>query len=361
MEKTVWNQIRGHSSHVDWFRRAIRRGRLSHGYVFAGPDGIGKRLFARTLAQCLLCQRHRNEELLACGECPACKQVAADSHPDLHWLARIPGKSQLLVEQFIGPKENRGREGLCYDLSLLPMEADRKIAIIDDASDMNDSNSEIANVFLKTLEEPQPGALIILLVSNLDSLLTTIRSRCQIVRFAPLLDTDVSDLLQQLDWVKEPGEAASLAQLSGGSLTVAAQLLDPALRELRDGMYGELARSDFNPLALSDCLTSGLDAIGGDTATQRRNAHWLIRFALEFYRNAALSLSDPSREGPILAAVQFAQRFDSRSPEDYEFILSLFERVAETAKHIDANIAVPRCLETMCDELGQQLRPASRR
>ena len=353
----TWDDIRGHSERVEWLRRAIRRSRLSHAYVFAGPEGIGKRLFARTLAQCLFCQRHEDEELLACGTCSACKRVLAGTHPDLHEVGKKSGKSELTIDVFLGPPENRGREGLCYDLSLLPMAGDRKIAIIDDATAMND---EAANAFLKTLEEPPPKALIVLIAENLDALLPTIRSRCQTIRFAPLSADDLADLMLQLEWVTERSEAAALAELSNGSLAVAAQLLDPALRELRDMLYQELANPEFNPFALTERLTTGLEAIGGDSATVRRNAAWLIRFGLEFFRSTAMNLSDQPSGAVIPAVVSFARRFAARSPEDCEFVIGLFDRVAETEKHIDMNISVPRCLEVLCDDLGRQLRLAAR-
>ncbi len=347
-----WDELRGHSKHVEWFRHAIARGRLTHAYVLAGPDGIGKRLFARMLAQCLFCQRHTNAELLACGECSSCKQVAAGSHPDLHEVGRKSGKSEFTIDVMLGPEENRGREGLCYDLSRLPMSADRKIAILDDATAMNDAT---ANAFLKTLEEPQPRSLLLLIADNLDALLPTIRSRCQTIRFDPLSEADIAALLLQLEWVKERSEADTLAALSNGSLAVAAQLLDPQLRELRDAMYSQLAGNDFQPLALSEKLAAGLESIGGDSATTRRNAGWLIRFGLEFFRSAALLLSDQAQVAVIPAAATFTRRFGQRSAEDLEFVMSLFDRVAETERHIDTNIAVPRCLEVLCDDLGRLL------
>lgn len=374
----IWDSIRGHGEIVNWFRRTIRRGRLSQGYIFAGPEGIGKRLFAQTLAQCLLCQQHTNEELLACGECNSCKMIqrghegadaSADedegkpskkqrgqSHPDLHTVGRLKGKSELTVEVFLGPPEKRGREGLCHDLSLRPMVSDRKIAIIDDASEMN---TESANAFLKTLEEPQPRTLILLIANNLEALLPTIRSRCQTVRFDPLPLRDVAELLIAQKWVSDPAEASVLAELSGGSLTVAKQLLDPALRELRDTWYQQLA-GDFDAYSLAENLSAGIEAIGGDANTQRRNAQWLIRFGLEFFRTAALHLLDRPEGAVIPAAVSFASRFDANSPYDLEFIANLFDRVAETQQHIESNVSVPRCLEVLCEDLARKLRPTRR-
>lgn len=353
----AWDAIRGHGELVEWFRRTLRRSRLSHAYVFAGPSGVGKRLFARTLAQCLFCQRHSNEELLACGECSACKQVMAKTHPDLHEVARKAGKSEFTLDILLGPPENRGHEGLCYDLSRLPMAADRKIAIIDDATDMN---AESANAFLKTLEEPQPKTLIILLADNLDALLPTIRSRCQTVRFDPLPARDVAELLVQNEMVTDSTEAAVLAELSGGSMTIAAQLLDPALRELRDALYQQLASREFQSYSLAEKLLNGIEAIGGDANTQRRNAMWLVRFGVEFFRAAALHLSDRPEGAIIPATVSFARRFEARSSEDFEFVMSLFDRMAETEQHIESNVPVARCLEVLCEELGRKLCPTRR-
>lgn len=353
----IWDSIRGHAQQTEWFRRTLQRDRLSHAYVFVGPEGIGKRRFARTLAQCLFCQRHAPEELLACGECSACKLVLAGTHPDLHEVRRLSGKSELTIDVFVGKDENRGREGLCYDLSLRPMAADRKIAIVDDATAMT---QEAANAFLKTLEEPPPKALLILIADRLDALLPTIRSRCQTVRFDSLSSTDVADLLRELELVADPSEAAALAELSGGSLAVATQLLEPTLRELRDVMYAQFASRNFDSITLAEKLTAGIESLGGDTATQRRNALWLVRFAAEFFRSAALYLIAPSLGSALPAVVAFAERWEAGNPEDLEFVIGLFDRVSETRQHIEANVSVTRCLDVLCEELGRQLRPTVR-
>ncbi|HUG91942.1 MAG TPA: hypothetical protein VML55_13975, partial [Planctomycetaceae bacterium] len=97
------------------FRRALSRGRFSHAYLFAGPEGAGKRLFARTLAQCLFCQAdQRAQALEACGTCSACRQMQAGTHPDYLAVGCPDGKSALPIELFVGPPERRGREGLCH-------------------------------------------------------------------------------------------------------------------------------------------------------------------------------------------------------------------------------------------------------
>ena len=86
----VWQRVRGHEAQVEGFRRAVRRGRLAHAYLFTGPAGVGKRLFAVELAKALLCEGNTGDELEACDRCPACTQVEAGTHPDFYPAARPP-------------------------------------------------------------------------------------------------------------------------------------------------------------------------------------------------------------------------------------------------------------------------------
>src|SRR3954454_22936004 len=83
-----WDRVRGHDALVEGFRRAVRRGRLAHAYLFTGPPGVGKRLFATELARALLCERADPDSLQACDTCPSCIQVEAGTHPDLFLAAR---------------------------------------------------------------------------------------------------------------------------------------------------------------------------------------------------------------------------------------------------------------------------------
>ena len=300
-----WEKIRGAGEQVERFRRSIERGRLAHAYLFVGPEGIGKKLFARSLAQCLFCRRFEDAELQACGECSSCRQMLAGTHPDFFLVGCPEGKNVLPIEVFAGSKERRGKEGLCYDLSLRPMAGDRKIAVIDDASLMN---AESANSLLKTLEEPPPRSLLILIATATDGILPTIRSRCQQVRFAALPEQDVADLLVELKLAEDRREAESVAALSGGSLAVAAQLLDSALRKLRESLYDSLASEELNSLSTAEKLIEGLEQLGGDTATQREGAGWLVRFAIEFYRRTSLELAGDSHGTPIKQVQRFITR-----------------------------------------------------
>jgi len=190
---SIWHDFRGHTDVREALARAWSRGRLAQAYLFIGLEGVGKRLFARKLAQCLLCRAPRTSELDACGECAGCRPFLAGAHPDFHFIDRDPGKKELTVDKFIGNREQRGKAGLCYDFSLCPLPDGRKVGIVNDADALND---EAANALLKTLEEPPEGAVLILIAANMDALLPTIRSRCQPVRFGPLSENDLGALIE---------------------------------------------------------------------------------------------------------------------------------------------------------------------
>ena len=160
---SVWDDVRGQDRVIELLRRSVAGDRLAHGYAFYGPHGCGRRLVASKLAQSLFCPEVPNEQLDACGRCPSCKQLAAGSHPDLLEVGLPPGKRSIPLERLIGEPEKRGREGLCYELAMRPLAADRRIAIIDDADTLAVDG---ANALLKTLEEPPAGALLILIAES---------------------------------------------------------------------------------------------------------------------------------------------------------------------------------------------------
>src|SRR5256885_12928292 len=178
-----WQSIRGHDRVVEKFRRGLAKGRLASTFLFVGPPGIGKRTFALKLAQALLCEKVVPEALAPCGECPSCRQVQSLNHPDIEIVTKPADNAFIPLEALIGDAEHRMRAGLCYNIALKPYSGRRKVAIIDDADYLN---KEGANCLLKTLEEPPPQSVPILIGTSEQRQLPTIRSRCQIVRFQSL-------------------------------------------------------------------------------------------------------------------------------------------------------------------------------
>ena len=280
---TIWDDLLGHDLVVEQLKRAAGRQRLSHSYLFLGPGGIGKKLLARKLAQSLLCQNSADEELEACGICPNCKRMQAGTHPDFYQIGCPEGKKSIPIELFVGSDEQRGRQGLCYEFSIRPMSSDRKIAIIDDAHLMQ---NEAANSLLKTLEEPPPKSLMILITDREEGLLPTIRSRCQTVRFRELPDEVLQSLIVTNEYVATAEEAQKLVALSDGSLETAFELSQGRLNDLSKLISTSFSTSGINPLKLVPQILEWIEA-SGESNEQRRSAFWTLKFLAEQFRQEA--------------------------------------------------------------------------
>ncbi len=355
---SAWDLVRGHERPRAAFEHAIRSGRLTQGYVLAGPEGIGKQLFARGLAQSLLCQEPARDSLSPCGSCPACRSFTGGSHPDFHFVQRDSGKRELTVEKLLGPKEQRGRAGLCHDLSLRPHADSRKIAVINDADTMND---EAANALLKTLEEPPERAVILLIASNYDALLPTIRSRCQVVRFDRLPDDVLSSLIVEQGLAATPAEAAALTTLANGSLAVARHLAAPACRDLRQKLLGALAQKQWNGMGFARDLATAVEEAASDVPEQRLLATWLLRAAIEFYRTALWRVAHPAVPAPsgIAEAVPWVDASPLDMDREVDWLGSLIERCLQAIDHLEQNVSVGLCLEAAFVDLARPSRGAT--
>jgi DNA polymerase-3 subunit delta' len=326
----IWDRVLGHQEQAEMFRRAIRRERLAHGYLLVGPAGIGKQLFARTLAQCLFCERIPDAELDACGDCPSCRQMQAGNHPDLISIGLPEGKKSIPISLIVGDREERGQSGLCYEIALAPMSASRRIAIIDDAETMLD---DAANSLLKTLEEPRPGSIIFLISSDLDLILPTIRSRCQPVRFSPLRDEHVLELLK-----KETGSTEGLEEIvnmAEGSLEVARQLQEEGMRTLWKTVSTLLSGNSLDSRTAVTRVQTALEELRGDTATQRVQMGWIVRFAIETLRRRMSQTSDV---------------------DQLDRIGTLLDRCFEAEQHLKQTMPIPLCLESLFTELARRSR-----
>jgi DNA polymerase III subunit delta' len=276
----MWHGILGHDDVVEQFRRTVERGRLASTYLFVGPPGIGKRRFALQLAQGLLCTESDGRTLEPCGRCESCRLLAAGNHPDLDVVGLPPDKAALPIALFLGDKEHRHQEGLCHRISLKPFLGRRKIAIIDDADHFN---QESANCLLKTLEEPPPDSLLILIGTSPSRQLPTIRSRAQVVRFRPL----EPDMLRQIlldEQIAAGGRAAELAASSEGSVQRAAELAAPELWEFRASLLERLARPRWNAVETGKWVLDFVQAAGSEAALRRGRLRLVIGFVIDYYR-----------------------------------------------------------------------------
>lgn len=193
------NSLIGHRPAVEKLSNLIVTERLPHALLFSGPQGIGKSFVARWVAAAYLCADG------GCGTCSSCKKVLAGLHPDLHEVGIEEGRMEIVISQI---------RALNEALQIKPFEAKGKAAVLDGADRMNE---ESQNAFLKTLEEPPPATVIVLVTAQAERLLPTIRSRCQRIRFNRLAPEEMAAFLRTRDNLK-PEFPVSLAQGSPGRL-----------------------------------------------------------------------------------------------------------------------------------------------
>jgi DNA polymerase-3 subunit delta' len=353
-----WLDLRGHDEVVAKFRRALEQGRLASTFLFLGPEGVGKRAFATRLARALLCQRRDAALLDPCNQCPGCAQVMAGTHPDLVLVSRPTGKNVIPLGLLKGDEPDYPvHSSLLFQLALKPMEGGRKVAIIDDADYLN---QEGANCLLKTLEEPPPRSVLILIGTSADRQLPTIRSRAQIVRFGALDASIVSELLVEQGIVSDASQASRLAAYSGGSLTRAKELADPQLWTFRSNLFAGLAQYPLLSVALAQTVLKFVDEAGKEAPLRRARLRVLIGFAVDFYRQLFRQLSGmPSEaqagDGDLSAAIR---RAADEGQWDAESAADAAERSTEALAQIDRNANLNLLVEAWFDELASR-QPAA--
>ena len=158
-----FHDIIGHEEIIRHLKNAIETGKVSHSYILTGEHGSGKKLLAGTFAMTLQCEKGGTEP---CQECDSCKKAIGKNHPDIIMVSHEkPGT--ISIDEI--------RDQVIHDVAIKPYCSPYKIYIIPDADLMT---PQVQNALLKTIEEPPEYAVIMLLTSNGDGLLPTIRSRC---------------------------------------------------------------------------------------------------------------------------------------------------------------------------------------
>jgi DNA polymerase-3 subunit delta' len=344
-------RLRGHDQIAGQFRTALARGRLASTFLFVGPAGIGKRTFALWLAQGLLCERVPEEQLAPCGECPSCHQVLAGSHPDVEVVSKPADKAFIPVEAFIGDAEHRMRAGLSYQIALRPYSGRRKVAIIDDADYLN---KEGANSLLKTLEEPPPKSVLILIGTSLQRQLPTIRSRCQVVRFGPLPKAEVAELLMENGYCDDQAIAEQAAGHSEGSLERARLWCDGRVVEFRRELLNILSHSEPVQVEAAKLIGQFVDEAGKDSAAKRQRLRLVVSLAEELYRAAiqALVSSRAVEDEELARAVRLASSWMPGSDAG----AACLDVCLDAYAHIEANANQTTLIEWWLDELAAAAR-----
>ena len=230
------NDYVGHDKAWRTFSSACDSGKVHHGWILAGPRGIGKSAFALRAAALLVDPENAHGNLIARG-----------SHPDILSIKRLP-KEALKDDEEISDATEFKRSitvdqvrGLQQSLTTRPGLSNRRAIIIDAADDLERSG---ANALLKSLEEPPVGTFFFLISHASDRLLPTIRSRCQILRFEALTDADMATILQRAAPEVNAAEIYALMRLGNGTPGQALDFLGLDLKEIEDAMTSILRTGD---------------------------------------------------------------------------------------------------------------------
>jgi DNA polymerase-3 subunit delta' len=316
--------------------------RLSHGYLFVGPAGVGKKTFARRLAQSLLCETPKPGLLGYCNACPGCTLFRAGSHPDflesdgVIKIGKDPGSA-------LHDEELTARD-LVRELALHAYRGRYRIVLL---GDVEFATHESANALLKFFEEPASDVIVLLTTSAPGTLLATIRSRFVEVGFAPLTPDEVATVLEREGVA--PAQARVAAGASLGSVTRAHEVLEDAEGGIRNAGFGWFAGAMAGEVPDHGFL--GLD----DRSLSAGDKRALVGELIEVVRIAARDwavLALAGKEAPLLAPDQkkLLAAIPKREPRE---IVALLAAVGEVANLSDSNVSAG----LVVDYLRMQLAP----
>ncbi|MHC5038824.1 MAG: DNA polymerase III subunit delta' [Planctomycetota bacterium] len=268
-----WANILGQDEAWGILERSRSLSRIAHAYLFHGPRGVGKFTTARRFALLLLCDHPKEAE--PCLTCPSCGAFLAGEHPDLDILAPPEGTRPIPIEAI---REMSRRAWLT------PSRASRRVFIIDDAHRLTE---EAANSLLKTLEEPPPGTVILLITFMPEALLPTVLSRTLAIPFRAL----------------QPATCAQiLAENHGVPLPQAEELLNTPAYSQRNEIFEAVLQTD------PDCIFEEADRLlelakasspGSTLESTRNGLRWVFQLAGAFLRDIAV-IAKTGREEEIL-------------------------------------------------------------
>lgn len=345
-----FKDIIGQDEAVNRLRSAIRLGRLPHALLFGGPVGVGRRTLAGALAGAVLCPNSASDESIdACGRCEDCRLLESGSHPDLHMIYKELAAHHPEATVRSSVMQELGvpiiRHFLISAAMQSPTRGKGKVFVVQEAELMSDVAQ---NALLKTLEEPPPGVIIILLCQRPEELLPTTLSRCSMIRLGPLPRDLVAQRLVQAG-TDEP-QSRFWADFTMGSLGESLRLAGKDLYQTKMEIVHRLASMGrAGEGGLADDLAKTMEKLakqevkdvkdrdGGDLSAKlasRKSLAVMLRLIACAYQDAMRLKGQPegqdvelvnSDQAQDIAAI--AAKFTQRDLADIIEQLSEYERL----------------------------------
>ncbi len=322
---------------------SLRQRRQSHAYLLSGPPHVGKMALAINLSQAVNCLDGPG---VPCGSCTQCTRIAQGRHADIRILAPGKGEEGRSARTVIGINEIK--EAL-RRVNLNPYEGSTSVVILDGAESMSD---EAANALLKTLEEPPPQLMFLLLTANDSAVLPTVRSRCQTLNLHPLSKEQMVERLITVHQATHE-QAEQLYRLSRGCLGW-------AISALNDAQILEQRQADLEKL--QETLDAGLQTrftyaneVASLFGSDREAAKDLLALWLRWWRDLLLI-----KEG----AEEFLHNMDHAdylrgqasglsTPEIVQFINRLMQTLACLDSNVSPRLAMEVLMLNLPIEAGQ--------
>ena len=334
-----FGRIVGHGGALHLLQSYLQRAALPPALLFSGSAGIGKATLARTFASAIFCRAtERVGDLIEpCGNCPSCRKIVRGTHADLLWVAPEEEAREIKIDAIKKVQER---------IVFRPVEAPKIVVIIDPADALNLS---AANRLLKTLEEPPPYLLFLLIASRPDALPDTVRSRCQTIPFhAPALSQIETLLVQMRGW--SVSDARLVAAMSGGRLGAALASTPDAARTEEAELHTLVAEET---LADDGVLLAVARRHADDAETMRQGLNYLAGWL----RDLLVLQSMPT--APDASWLVYSWRHDEikswAEKIDTHAVGRLLARITEIerdqTRHINNQLALETLLMTMRDHL----------
>lgn len=326
----AWADIRGQSLALRVLQADLVQQRVAPAYLFAGPEGVGKRLTAAEMAKALNCEEGFEGP---CDRCDSCRRMARDVHPDLCLVSGHGASEAIRIDEV--------RQALAR-IALRPFMARYQVVIIDGAQRLTE---EAGNLLLKSLEEPPSQARFLLISPQPTACLPTIVSRCKLIRFQRLSAEHIEAHLMSQGWCT-PEVAASVNRLAQGSLSKAVTLA--AQWDSYRAMVAHLGSS--SPTAWLEWAVP----------TDRQELSQWLACAVAWLRDIAVAgAADDSLIHHYDAAASIrrqAQRLDrERCVETAMRLIALWESLEQMANpRLVGTLLREHCLALLCEVKGER-------